>query len=962
MMDPNARMGPPAAADHAPGEVLVKFKRGTRASERQQTHAVEDVDVLSEIREIGVERVRTRRGESTEALLQRYRQNPLVEYAEPNIIYHARIVPNDPRFSDLWGLHNTGQSGGTVDADIDAPEAWDGQIGSPGIVVADIDSGMDLNHPDLAANLWINPGEIAGNGIDDDGNGYVDDYRGWDFANNDNNPSDDGGHGTHTAGTIAAVGNNGVGVTGVAWQAKIMPLKFLNASGNGFTSDAVDAVLYAANMGVKITNASWGCNGASCYSQALEDAIAYANAAGMLFVVAAGNDGTNNDVTPDHPCVSTQPNVICVAATTRNDQRASFSNYGAATVDLGAPGATILSTVPNGSCTFCDPSRYLFASGTSMAAPQVSGAAALILSQFPLFTVVQLKDTILGAVDPIPALAGITATGGRLNVQRALLSNFTVTAAPASQTVNAGGSTSYTISVNSIGTFTGSVTLTFSASNASLAGSFSPGTVMVPAGGTATSTLSVSTQTGMTAGSYPVTIRGAASSETHSTTVAVEIAPPDLVVTAVNSLSSTVAPGDPLNISNTAQNQGGSNAGAFAIAFHLSVDALYGGTDDVALAPTRSVSSLAMGASSGATNMVTVPSSTPVGNYYVCAMADSGAAIAEGTAEGNNTLCSASTISVAASAATSGKLVNISTRARVQTGDNVMIGGFWITGTVPKTVLIRARGGSLGGAPFVNNPSTVLANPTMQLYAGTTVIAQNNDWQSTDPLCLSPASACGGVTQITATGLDPCQPNPGQTVAPPGCAQESAILVTVAPGGYTAIVSGVGGTSGMGLVEVFEVDTSAATLVNISTRARVQTGDNVMIGGFWIVGTTPKNVLIRARGGSLGGAPFVNNPSTVLANPTMQLYSGTTVIAQNNDWQTTDPLCLSPATACGGEPEITATGLDPCQPNPSQTVAPPGCSQESAILVTLAPGGYTAIVSGVGGTSGMGLVEVFEVP
>ncbi len=302
-------------------------------------------------------------------------------------------------------------------------------------------------------------------------------------------------------------------------------------------------------------------------------------------------------------------------------------------------------------------------------------------------------------------------------------------------------------------------------------------------------------------------------------------------------------------------------------------------------------------------------------------------------------------------------LINISTRARVQTADNVMIGGFYIGGTAPKTVLIRARGGSLGGAPF-NNPG-VLANPTMQLYSGATVIAQNNDWQSPDALCLSPATACSGVPEITATSLDPCQPNPGQTAAPPGCSQESALLVTLPPGGYTAIVSGVGGTSGMGLVEVFEVGTSPSPLINISTRARVQTADNVMIGGFYIGGTALKTVLIRARGGSLGGAPF-NNPG-VLANPTMQLYSGATVIAQNNDWQSPDALCLSPATACGGVPEITATGLDPCQPNPGQTAAPPGCSQEAALLVTLPPGGYTAIVSGVGGTSGMGLVEVFDV-
>jgi hypothetical protein len=746
-------------------------------------------------------------------------------------------------------------------------------------------------------------------------------------------------------------------VTGVAWQAKIMPLKFLNGSGGGLTSDAIDAILYAANKGVKIANASWGCNGYGCYSQALEDAIAYANTAGMLFVVAAGNDGTNNDVTPDHPCVSTQPNVICVAATTRTDQLASFSSYGVATVDLGAPGSAILSTVPAGSCGFCDPSRYLVVSGTSMAAPHVSGAAALILSQFPSYTVTQVRDAILGAVDPLPALAGATVTGGRLNVQRALLANFSVTAAPASQTVNAGGSTSYTVSVNSIGTFTGSVTLTFSASSAGLAGGFSPGTVTVPAGGTATSTLSVATSTGLTAGSYPITIRGVSSSETHSTTVAVEITPPDLVMTAVSALSASVAPGDPLNVSSTAQNQGGSNAGAFAIAFHLSADAVYGGADDVTLVGTRSVSSLAMGASSSATSMVMAPSTTPAGNYYVCAMADSGTAIAE-TAEGNNTLCSASTITVATQSAVT-HLANISSRSSVQTGNNVLIGGFIVGGSGPKTVLLRARGPSMGGAPF--NIAGTLANPTMQLYSGATVIAQNNDWQTTDVLCLSPAIACGGSAQISATAMDPCQPNPGQTASPPNCGLESALLVTVPPGAYTAIISGVSSGTGVGLVEVFEADTNTtASLINISSRARVLTGNNVLIGGVIVEGTTPKTVLLRARGPSMGGAPF--NIAGTLANPNMQLYSGATVIAQSDDWQTTDPLCLSPATACGDATQISATVMDPCQPNPGQSVAPPGCSQEAALLVTLPPGAYTAIVSGISGGVGVGLVEVFEVP
>jgi uncharacterized repeat protein (TIGR01451 family) len=304
------------------------------------------------------------------------------------------------------------------------------------------------------------------------------------------------------------------------------------------------------------------------------------------------------------------------------------------------------------------------------------------------------------------------------------------------------------------------------------------------------------------------------------------------------------------------------------------------------------------------------------------------------------------------------RLINISTRAHVLTGNNVMIGGFYIDGNSSKTILLRARGPFMSGAPF--NISGTLSDPMIQLYAGSTVIAQNDNWQTTDPLCASPAVSCGNASQIMATGLDPCQPNPGQTSAPPGCDQESAILVTLPPGGYTAIVSGVGGTTGLGLVEAFEVNATTSRLVNISTRAHVETVNNVEIGGFFIGGTNPRKLLLRARGPAMSGAPF-NVPGT-LPNPIMQLYAGSTVIAQNDNWQTTDPLCASPAVSCGNASQITATGLDPCQPNPGQTTAPPGCTQESAILVTLPPGGYTAIVSGVGGTAGVGLVEVFEVP
>lgn len=408
-------------ARHVPGEVLVKFRSlperaNDQARDVAAAHAAIGAQTIEELPGVKVHRVRGNRKQSTQALMQYYAKRADVEYVEPNYIYTTQIIPNDPRFAEMWGLHNIGQTGGTADADVDGPEAWDKKTGSTAVTVAIIDTGVAYNHADLAANMWVNSREIAGNGIDDDGNGYVDDVRGWDFANNDNNPMDDHGHGTHTAGTAGAVGNNATGITGVAWQVKIMPLKFLTANGGGSSSNVARAILYASAMGAKISNNSWG---GGAYSQTIENAIATANQRGMLFVVAAGNANANNDTTTSYPCNSPQPNVLCVAATDHNDNKASFSNYGAVNVDLGAPGVSILSTVPTDTCALCASSGYRFMSGTSMATPHVAGAAALVLAQFPNFTPVDIKNRLMQTVDKIPSLAGRTVTGGRLNVNRA---------------------------------------------------------------------------------------------------------------------------------------------------------------------------------------------------------------------------------------------------------------------------------------------------------------------------------------------------------------------------------------------------------------------------------------------------------------------------------------------------------------------------------------------------------------
>jgi subtilisin family serine protease len=313
-------------------------------------------------------------------------------------------VPSDPQYSQLWGMSS-----------IAAPAAWNISTGSASVVVAVIDTGVDYTHRDLAANIWTNPGEVAGNGIDDDHNGFVDDAHGYDFVNNDGNPMDDNGHGTHVSGTIAAVANNGQGVAGVNWTSSVMALKFLDADGSGYLSDAIRAVNYATMMrtkygvNVRVMNNSWG---GGEYSAALENAIRASSNADILFVAAAGNDGTNNDTSPQYPANYSPPNVISVAAVDQNDRLANFSCYGASTVDVAAPGVSIYSTVPN--------NRYAIYSGTSMATPFVSGVAALAWAVDPTATVAEVRSAILSGADRVSALSGKVASGGVLNAHTTL--------------------------------------------------------------------------------------------------------------------------------------------------------------------------------------------------------------------------------------------------------------------------------------------------------------------------------------------------------------------------------------------------------------------------------------------------------------------------------------------------------------------------------------------------------------
>ncbi len=346
-------------------EILVKFKDGIPSRIKANIHLQLGSSLIKSFPTLGIQHLRIPSTISVEEALRLYRQNPNVEYAEPNyIIFACKIFPNDPPFNPgdpnygiLWGLHNFGQpvemQSGLPGADVNAPDSWEISTGGEEVVIAVIDSGVAYSHPDLTPNMWTNPGEdpwadpndpTTGNGMDDDGNGKVDDWRGWDFSDEDNDLMDYYGHGTHVAGTIAAMGNNGEGITGVMWRARMMPVRFLNADGIGWVSDAIAAIEYAVGKGARVINASWGT---SSFSQALYDAISYANDKGCLFVAAAGNSSSDNDTNPFYPASYDLPNIISVAATDQRDNLASFSNWGPSTVDVAAPGVSIYSTWPS---------------------------------------------------------------------------------------------------------------------------------------------------------------------------------------------------------------------------------------------------------------------------------------------------------------------------------------------------------------------------------------------------------------------------------------------------------------------------------------------------------------------------------------------------------------------------------------------------------------------------------------
>lgn len=407
-------------------DFLIRFSSRATPEQMSQVLSQEDLQEVQFFPGSKIYRVEGLSPESSTKILQRLNEKKSVAYAEPNYLVEATRTPNDPYYSDQWALNNTGQSGGTVGADIDIDSVWNNLTGSD-VVVAIIDTGIDYTHPDLAANMWHNANEIPNNSIDDDNNGYVDDYYGYNFWYYNGDPDDDHFHGTHVAGTIGAVGDNGIGVTGINWNAKLMAVKFLNSSGSGYLSDAISAIEYAVDNGAKVLNNSWGfmsgqqlpTNPTLEPVQSLRDAIEYADQHGVIFVAAAGNDGVDSDTSANYPSSYSVANILSVASTDRNDDRSYFSNWGSISVDLGAPGSAILSTYPT---WYVNP-PYATISGTSMATPHVAGAAALIWEDNPILTHRQVIDRIKQGVSPITSMSGITVTGGKLNVRQSILLN-----------------------------------------------------------------------------------------------------------------------------------------------------------------------------------------------------------------------------------------------------------------------------------------------------------------------------------------------------------------------------------------------------------------------------------------------------------------------------------------------------------------------------------------------------------
>ncbi|MEO3679860.1 S8 family serine peptidase [Rheinheimera sp. FR7-31] len=486
----------------AQDSILVMFKPGVSKQERvdvikRNGASLRQLDAqgrdmkMRYVADGRIVKVQVPKGVDRDRLIKKLAAHAAVEVAEPDFPLKALATPNDPRFGELWGLQNTGQSGGTAGADIKAVEAWDITTGSQDIIIGVIDTGMDYNHPDLIANRWVNPGNLPGS------------TYGYSTLNAEQDPMDSDSHGTHVAGTIGASGDNGVGVVGVNWNVTLLPCQFLGPTG-GSTAGAIECINYFTDLklnhgvDIKATNNSWGGGG---YSETLRAAIQSGGDAGILFIAASGNDGGNADSAPMYPAAYDLDVIVSVASTDRNDAMSGFSNYGLTSVDLGAPGSAILSTIPGGG--------YASYSGTSMASPHVAGAAALLWSINPDLSPLEMKAILMDSGDTLAALEGKTVSGKRLNLVNALAEadptpSFKLSLTPRNQQITAGETAQYTLDVGNIADWMGDVELSLSTQPALEGVSLSASTAQPGQ----TLTLSAPTSADTPWGNYQFTITG----------------------------------------------------------------------------------------------------------------------------------------------------------------------------------------------------------------------------------------------------------------------------------------------------------------------------------------------------------------------------------------------------------------------------------------------------------------------
>ena len=604
-------------------EVIVKFRQAPQASDLAQLRADGDADDLRTIGRTGALLLRSR-SRSAASLTAALTRRPDVVYAEPNFIVRMISEPNDPRFPELWGLRNLGQAinglPGVPGADIHVVPAWDLSLGSTSNVVAVIDTGIDYTHPDLAANMWSAPAAFSVNV-----GGFLvtcaAGTHGFNAIARNCDPMDDEDHGTHVAGTIGATGDNGQGVVGINWTARLMAIKFIDATGYGTTEDAIAAVEFAiavkqhfagtSDANIRVLSNSWG---GPDFSQALLDEVYAANDADMLFVAGAGNDGFDNDIQPFYPASFEAPNVVSVAATDNTDSLAWFSNYGASTVHLGAPGVDILSTTIG--------NHYAYLSGTSMATPHVSGAAALVLSECGIDTAA-LKDTLLGSVDPAPDLAFTTTSGGRLNVHSALYSCIAPPQTPTGLTAH-GNDARVLLSWSAA----------LGATRYNVKRSLTPGG---PYSSIAAAVHATSyTDTGLINGTtyYYVVSAGNSQGESGDSNEASATAhiPPDVIVSSFT-IPVVSGSGSTMSVSVTTKNQGAGVAGPSTTSFYLSDNSVLD-TSDTFLT-TQAVPQLGAGAVSSASLSIVMPA-VSTGSHYLIARADADDVLDESSEANNN--------------------------------------------------------------------------------------------------------------------------------------------------------------------------------------------------------------------------------------------------------------------------------------------------------------------------------------